>query len=240
MTNSCWRTLCVLWLSVIVVLLTSSRVNAIVVPSNLVLMPVQSFGGTVDSIPIPPALTGGVTGVETGPITLSLDPLATNVFGLDNVLQEGVIDVTLLLSSPLFTQLEETPRIRIVESGPASVEYTDYSQVGYDFTYLALLTGGGTVQNGLFAGTVFHNINAYEGTGILGSWIVQPGSVFTWDIQQNGSITFPDGTVVTSVGGSGGGRIAPEPSSLTLSGLGMAAIVALRRTRRRARSASRK
>ena len=31
-----------------------------------------------------------------------------------------------------------------------------------------MLTGGGTVQNGLFAGTVFQNINAYEGTGIVG------------------------------------------------------------------------
>jgi PEP-CTERM motif-containing protein len=235
-TDSRWRASCLLWVFMTFALLVSARVHAIVVPpSNLVLMPVQSFGGTVDSIPIPPALAGGASGIETGPITLSLDPMATNVFGLDNALAQGFIDVTLILSSPLFTSLEETPRIRVIESGPASVNYVDDYSHNYDFTFLALLTGGGTVDNGLFEGTMFHNLNAYEGTGIVGSWIVQPGSIFTWNIQHNGSITFPDGTVVEDVGGSGQGRIVPEPSSMALLSVGMATAVALLRRRKQAR-----
>jgi hypothetical protein len=242
-TGRCLRAHRILWFSAALVLLASSRVTASEGESNLVLMPVQSFSGTTGSIPIPSDLAGGMMGVETGPITLSIDPDATNVFGLDNFLQQGKIDVTLQLSSPLFTTLGETPRVRIVESGPASVQFPNSdslsaasnSVLGYDFLFQALLTGGGTVENGLFAGTVFQNVNAYDGQGSLGSWIVQPNSTVTWDIQNHGSVTFPDGTVVSGIGGSGSLTIAPEPSSLTLSGLGMAAIIALIRRVRRAK-----
>lgn len=135
--DPCWHTPCVRFLVATAALLTATPANAVLIlQPNLILKEVQSFGGTVDSIPIPPTLTGGVTGVETGPITLSLDPYTDNVFGLDNVYQTGFIDVTLLLNSPLFTLLGETPRIRIIESGPASVTYADYEESGYDFTYL--------------------------------------------------------------------------------------------------------
>ena len=56
----------------------------------------------------------------------------------------------------------------------------------------------------------------------LGSWIVLPGSTVSWDIQTNGSVTFPDGTVVSNIGGSGQLTIAPEPSGLALAFLGAA------------------
>ncbi len=220
---------------VTLVVLSAFPAMASELESNLVLMPVQSFTGTTDSIPIPPSLTGGVEGVQTGPITLSLAPNTIDVFGLDNVLQQGHIDVTLQLSSPLFTELGETPLIHIVETGPASVTYPTTDLVAtpstlppYDFLFQAFLTGGGTVENGLFAGTTFHNVNAYEGQGINGSWIVQPGSTVTWDIQHNGSVTFPDGTTISEIGGSGNLVIAPEPSSWLLLAVGSLALGLMR------------
>ena len=227
-----------------IALFASTEIVASEVQSNLVLMPVQSFTGMTDSVPIPPDLVGGMTGVETGPITLSLDPSATNVFGLDNVLQQGKIDVTLVLSSALFTYLGETPKIHIVETGPASVQYPENNAAqpaseshcapNFDFYFHADLTGGGTVENGLFAGTVFHNVNAYDGEGVNGSWIVLPFSTVTWNIQDHGSVTFTDQTTVTGLGGSGSLFVVPEPSGMILGGLGLAAIVVLpRRFKRR-------
>lgn len=231
----------ILWTSVALTLAACGQVAADDIPrSNLVLVPVQSFSGTVESVPLPSAYGEDL---ETGPITLSIDPDATNVFGLDNYQHQGVIDVTLLLSAPLFSELRQTPRIRIIESGPAYVEDPRESGLGYDFLFHALLTGGGTVENGLFAGTVFHNVNAYEGEGVLGSWIVRPGSTVTWDIQGQGSVTFPDPdhTTVTDLGGSGFLTTAlPEPSSLTLGGIGAVAIIAFlvgfRKSQRKSRS----
>ena len=217
-------------IAALLVFMASSRSSASVVHSNLVLVPLQSFGGTVSSVPIPPAFGEGL---ETGPITLSLDPDATNVFGLDNAYEQGFIDVTLLLSSPLFTLLGETPRIRIIESGPASVEYVDSYQCGYDFLFEAILTGGGTVENGLFMGTEFHNVNAYNGTGVLGSWIVQLGSTVTWDIQNNGSVTFPDGTTIDNLGGSGLMVVVSEPSTLAMAVVGVLGLAAWRLRRKR-------
>ncbi|MBI3837013.1 MAG: PEP-CTERM sorting domain-containing protein [Planctomycetia bacterium] len=217
----------ILWLSAAIVLLASSRVLA---AGNLVLLPVEIFTGTVDSVPVNVPLNGG----QTGPISLALDSTATNVFGLDNVLGQGAIDVTLLLNSELFTLLGETPRIRIQESGPATVTLAPPGS-GFDFTFHAELTGGGTVENGLFAGTMFQNLNIYEGDGLLGSWIVQPFTIVTWNIAGAGSVTFPDGTKVAGIGGSGYLVVTPEPSSLTLSGFGMAAIVVLLHRRSRAK-----
>src|SRR5262245_41791097 len=88
-------------------------------PSNLIMMPVNIFTGTLDSVPVK---VGDVV-TETGPITLSLDPYADNKFGLDNLQSKGAIDVTLLLSAPLFTYLGETPRIRIQENGPVYASF---------------------------------------------------------------------------------------------------------------------
>lgn len=217
---------------------------------SLVLMPIKSFTGFVDSVPVP---YGGGT-IPSGPISVSLDPTAANVFGLDNVLEEGYIDVTLILDSPLFSALGESPAIRIVESGPAYVGLIDPfpgspatspaasdlpcecdCDPGFDFYFFAALTGGGTVENGLFQGTKFSNVNAYQGTGLFGSWIVRPNSIVTWDIGDNGSVTFPDGSVVTGVGGRGTLVVAPEPSSLALAAAGLAGsfLVARRRLFRR-------
>src|SRR5437879_589980 len=109
-------TFCLAALLVFTSLSCTAMANAL--ESDLVLMPVQSFTGTVDSIPV-----GG--GNFTGPITLSLDSTATNSFGLDKNLEQGKIDVTLLLTSPLFSALGETPRIHIMETGHASVEYVE-------------------------------------------------------------------------------------------------------------------
>jgi hypothetical protein len=216
-------------------LVASGRVQAGSGQSNLVLEPVASFSGTIDSVPIPPSLTGGVTGVETGPITLSLlhSEDVNPVFGLDNIQQSGEIDVTLVLSSPLFTMLGETPIIEIHETGPASVnQYDDYG----DFNFHADLTGGGTVQNGLFAGTQFHNVNAYDGVGTLGSWDVQLGSAVSWNIENHGSVTFPDGTTVSGLGGGGQLMMSPEPSSWILLAIATAAIMQIARRRNRAGS----
>jgi hypothetical protein len=224
----------ILWLVAAAALLACGRAMADdgPPPSNLVLMPVGSFGGQIQSVPV----QVGDNLTETGPITLSLDPSADNVFGLDNLQAQGVIDVTLLLSSPLFTSLGETPRIRIQEHGPANLVDLggDLPPPGADFLFHAALTGGGYVQTGLFAGTSFHNVNAYDGEGLLGSWIVRPGSIVTWDIQGNGSVTFPDGTTVNGLAGSGQLTILPEPSGLTLSALGIAALAVMARKRRRA------
>jgi hypothetical protein len=155
------------------------------------------------------------------------------VFGLDDVRQQGKIDVTLILSSPLFTRLGETPLIHIVETGPASVLFTNPEDYVH-FQFHADLTGGGTVSTGLFEGTTWSNLNAYDGDGSLGSsWDVQLGSTVTWNVQSNGSVTFPDGTVVSGVGGSGSLVIAPEPQSFALAACGFAAlaVVILRRLR---------
>lgn len=188
------------------------------VQSNLKPMPVQSFSGTFDSIPIPPAYGENLS---TGPITLSLDPSATNVFGLDNVFQQGVIDVTLLLSSTAFGDLG---KIHITESGPANVFLPDELPPGADFDFHASLTGGGIVEGGPFAGTGYENVNAYDGAGINGSWIVMPNSTVNWTVE-NATITFPDNSTITGVGGSGSMAIAPEPSSLTLFAFGLVMIV---------------
>jgi hypothetical protein len=288
----------ILWLSVAIVLLASSRTLA-----GPVLLPIESFGGTIDSVPVPPSLTGGVTGVQTGPITLSLEAAPTNFFGLDNVQAQGQIDVMLQLSSPLFTALGESPVIRIQESGAASViasqvsndlaiddtfnnevtsaahpfvagdvgnsltifggtgftpgNYLIQSVTGgvatlnapagtlgstggtgeFDFLFTANLTGGGTVATGLFTGTVFHNLNIYEGDLVLGSWIVKPHSLVPWHIDNAATVTFPDGSTVNGIGGSGFLTVAPEPSSLVLAGFAMAAMVAVLRKRSRAKSA---
>jgi hypothetical protein len=225
------------------------------------------------------------------------------MFGLDNVLAQGQIDVTLQLSSPLFTALGESPVIRIQEMGAASAMASKFatdlaidstsnnkvtsaanpfvaSDVGnsltitggpgftignyhiesvsggvatldaaagvtdatggqgaYDFLFTANLTGGGAVATGLFAGTVFHNLNIYEGDLLLGSWIVKPHSLVPWHIDNAATVTFPDGSMDTGIGGSGFLTVAPEPSSLILAGFGMAAIVAVLRKRSRAKSA---
>lgn len=225
--------------------------------SNLKLKGVASFSGVFDSVPV----KIGNLRLETGPISLTLDTSAHNVFGLDNYQRSGFIDVTLLMTSPLFSQLGETPRIRIVESGPAHLLDDDHdhhwhwpwpwpwhdwhhdndrgqatpfstSDPGYDFLFRANLTGGGMVENGLFAGTVYENVNAYEGQGLLGSWIVKPGSTVTWDVNNSAKITFPDGTVVCGLGGSGQLTIVPEPASLLLAGLGAVVVVATARRRR--------
>jgi hypothetical protein len=217
--------------------LAAGRAVAIDLQPNFVMEPVQSFSGTVDSIPIPPSLVGGEEGVTTGPITLSLDPTADNVFGLDNVFQQGQIDVTLMLSSKLFTELDQTPEIHIMESGPASICPVEGDWPGFDFFFQASLTGGGTVANGLFEGTTFHNLNIYDGDGVLGSWIVLPGSTVTWNIGTNGSVTFPDGTVVNNIGGSGQLTIAAEPSGSALAFLaaicGLGTFYRVRRARGR-------
>jgi hypothetical protein len=209
-------------------ILAPETANAVLVESNLKLMPVASFSGTLDSIPLPPSYGEGL---QTGPITLSLDPWTTNVFGLDNVLQSGKIDVTLVLSSPLFMALDETPLIHIVETGPASVLFPNPQELDH-FLFHADFTGGGTVSNGLFAGTTWSNLNAYDGEGNVGSWDVQAGSIVTWNVQ-NGSVTFPDTTVVGGVGGVGSLTIAPEPSSLALAALGIASLVAVGRRQRK-------
>ncbi len=217
---------------------------------SLVLLPIQSFTGQVDSVMVP----FGESKFPTGPISVSLDPNATNVFGLDNVEQQGYIDVTLILTSPLFSQLGEAPKIRIIESGPAYVGIIDpFPEASatppavpsdvpcecdcdpdFDFFFFAALTGGGIVEDGLFEGTKFSNVNAYQGTGLFGSWIVKPNSIVTWDIGNNGSVMFPDGSMVTGVGGRGTLVVTPEPSSLLLAGLGLlgACLVARRKMRR--------
>jgi hypothetical protein len=219
----------VLWFSAALVFLASSRSWGIVVVPNLKLMPVGSFSGTFDPIPIPPQYGENL---NTGPITLSLDPTATNVFGLDNVFEQGDIDVTLLLSSTMFGDLG---KIHIIESGAAGIFYSDGLPPGADFAFHATLTGGGTVEGGPFAGTQYDNVNAYDGDGINGSWIVMPNSTVDWTVQ-DATITFTDGSTVTGVGGSGSMFIAPEPSSLTLFGLGSLASGIVIRRRRRARA----
>lgn len=214
--------------------------------SNLKLLPIKTFDGTINSIPIP----FGDTILDTGLITLSLDTTATNVFGLDDVLREGYIDVTLLMTSPLLELLGDTPRIRIVEQGPAWAYFINQPSQGaasqgiaesdcncnclpFDFVFFAALTGGGTVQNGIFEGTVFQNVNAYQGEGMLGSWLVRPDSTVTWDINDTATITLPDGTRISGIGGTGTLTVVPEPASCLLAGLGLAAVVVAGRRGRR-------
>ena len=223
-----WRpcSSCILFLALAIGLLASSPIQAGPVSTSVV-----SFAGTVDSILVNLGPSGGIQ--PTGPISISLDTSKANIFGLNDVTKQGVIDVTLVLNSPLFSALGESPTVRIQESGSAGL--TGAGVPGdFDFLFTALLTGGGTINTGLFAGTVFHNLNIYEGEGLLGSWIPKPGSTVTWNIGNNGSVTFPDGSVVSGIGGSGTlviGSVVPEPSSLTLAGLGIAAILALGRRR---------
>lgn len=203
---------------------------------SLVLLPVQSFTGIIDSFLVP----FGEGFVPTGPIGLALDPAATNVFGLDNVEEAGYIDVTLILTSPLLSFLGETPRIRIVEAGPTSVGYVNPPgspaagslpsdcdcdcDNGFDFFFYSALTGGGTVQDGVFAGAVFENVNAYQGQGLLGSWIVKPNSIVTWTIDDAATVTFPSGAVVEGIGGRGTLVVTPEPSTFALAALGLAGV----------------
>lgn len=226
-----------------------STARAVPLSPTLKLMPISTFTGVIDSIPVP---SDEDVVIETGPISLALDTTAYNVFGLDDVQKKGYIDVTLILSSPLLDFLGESPKIRIVESGPAWVYqvnqpapgpaasqsidgYCDCDCFPFDFYFFAALTGGGTVQDGIFAGTTFENINAYQGTGLNGSWIVRPNSIVTWDISDTAVITFPDGTRVEGVSGIGTLTVVPEPTSLALAGMALAGLVlaARGRTRRR-------
>lgn len=217
---------------------------------SLKLLPIQSFTGVLDSIPVP---VGDGT-IETGPISVTLDTEATNLFGLDNELSEGYIDVTLILSSPLLDEFGETPRIRIVEAGPAfvglvnpqpsagavasaAIAGSEYCECDcgndFDFFFFAGLTGGGVVADGIFQGTIFQNVNAYQGQGLLGSWIVKPYSIVTWDLHKSGSVTFPDGPTVTGIGGRGTLVVTPEPASWVLAALGLAATGLLGRRKMR-------
>ncbi|MBL9124179.1 MAG: PEP-CTERM sorting domain-containing protein [Planctomycetaceae bacterium] len=203
---------------------------------SLKLMQISSFTGTINPISVP----FGDGFISTGPISLALDPSAINLFGLDNVYEAGYIDVTLILSSPLLSFLGENPKIRIIEEGPTSVGYINPpdgpspSSVphgggcdcgcdpGFDFFFYSALTGGGTVQDGAFAGAVFHNVNAYQGQGMLGSWIVKPNTPVAWTINSSATVTFPGGYVAEGVGGRGTLTVVPEPSSFVLAALGLA------------------
>lgn len=118
--------------------------------ADTVTVQLGSFSGTFTSVPF----TFQGTPTETGPITLSLDPIGVNVLGYDTESSIGFIDVTVRVQFPLLNVIgEPPPRIRIMESGPASVD-----QVGFTAT----MFGGGTVEApSTFAGVSFSNRNRY-------------------------------------------------------------------------------
>jgi hypothetical protein len=137
--------------------------------------------------------------------------------------------------------------IQIIEQGHTSVGYInppggpsassvpcdcDCPTNNFDFFFYAALTGGGTVLDGPFAGAVFHNVNAYQGTGLNGSWIVSPNSLVSWTIDNAATVTFPNGYVAEGIGGRGTLTVAPEPSSFALAALGLAGVWIVRRRKK--------
>src|ERR1044072_8332823 len=134
-----------LMMFVFISLFLSSDARADVVTVNL-----SSFSGTLTSVPF--VFEG--TPMETGPITVVLDPIGVNVLGFDTSSGIGFIDVSLRVHFPLLDAIgEEALRIHILESGPATVD-----QVGFTAT----MFGGGTIEGpSVFEGVSFLNRNRY-------------------------------------------------------------------------------
>jgi hypothetical protein len=200
-------------------------------PTQVMLRDIQSFTGTATSVPF------SVNGydLETGKIVLALDPSAHNFFGLDAELHQGFIDATLILSLPEFPFPEllgpDPIRIRILESGPVSIYPWDGGG-GFDFT--ALLTGGGTIHEGIFAGVTFSNVNRYEGDGSFGSLIVNATPI-SWSLDHSGTVMFPPslGGMTQSIDGTGWLNVVPEPGGISLAAISFVALLATARPRRR-------
>lgn len=232
------------WLSILTVLIMLSSHRG--VQAAEILRPIATFTGMLDSFDfdVPSELVGGmmgtVTTLTTGPITLSLDPAGgVNLFGLDDTMDSGSIDVTLLVDFPLLFDLGMLPplSIRIMEGGAASVMDCMGTCPPNEFTFTATMSGGGTVADGsFFDGTIFSNLNQYLGEGINSSWFAVTPPDITWSLGFSGEVTFPanlGGDMVTGIDGSGTLTLIPEPAAVTLFLLGLLGLVGHRQIARR-------
>lgn len=172
--------------------------------------PLDSFSGTLNSVP----LVYKDRPVETGPITIKLDPNATrtSTFEFDDKAGTASIDLNLLVDFPLLKTIgQPSPSIRIIENGTAFITNDQLT---------AALTGGGTIGSGsIFEGVSFSNSNSYRFGTRPGD---RPGTIITgeWNTT-GGSVTLPP-----SLGGgtrptNGGGQTKPVPEPSTILGLGM-------------------
>lgn len=192
-----------------------------------------AFTGVLDAIEFPIA---GIGLVNTGPITVSLDPAGQNVFGLDDSTATGAIDVTLIVDFPLLANImEPQPSINIIENGAASIT----AGGSHDFIFDANMTGGGTIMSGLLTGVQFSNTNAYNGEGFFSSWEAISPPDITWEVM-NGQVIFPaeltggsSDFIVTGVGGIGTLTVVPEPGTFALGIIGLLSVMAFGRLARR-------
>jgi hypothetical protein len=202
--------------------------------TQVMIRELRDFSGMVTSVPFS---VGGLD-LVTGAILLTLDPTANNFFGLDAELLQGYIDATLLLEFPEFASPEllgpDPIRIRIIEDGPVTIEPFEG---GDGFSFTAMLTGGGTIEEGIFAGVSFTNVNTYDGEGLFGSLIVSDNTPVSWSLNGSGMVTFPPslGGLTESIDGSGALNVVPEPSGMLLAALSLLALFTIARQRNHGR-----
>lgn len=197
----------------------------------------SSFSGTMSGVNVD--IDG--SSVPSGTISFTLDPS----FGAENYClfnwdtDFSYLQLNLLLSSPLTESLDLAPvPIEIDESGPLdSTPMIDLTTgtLAAPWSDTVTLTGGGTVHGGLFDGSVYQNKEEFH-FYVVGKQVVNISDKLYLIKDAGISVaSTQDGTIdgdATSGTGSGTITGVPEPSTLTLLGIGLSLVgyVGRRRT----------